>query len=185
MTIFFSSDHHFGHTNIIRYANRPFSSVEEMNETLIENHNKIVKPGDEVFFLGDFSFLREEDTIKIIKRLNGQKNLILGNHDRGISEYSERYIDNKLFRTISNYKKINRYGQKIILFHYSLRAWDCSHRSSWALWGHSHGSLKPYGKSVDVGVDSKYLTDEYRPVSFEEVKIFMDKQEMASADYGY
>jgi calcineurin-like phosphoesterase family protein len=78
--IFFSSDHHFGHNNIIRYCNRPFSSTEEMNEKLIENWNKVVGPQDFVYYLGDFS-LSFRSVEVYTKRLNGLKLLIPGNHD--------------------------------------------------------------------------------------------------------
>jgi calcineurin-like phosphoesterase family protein len=78
--IYFSSDHHFGHSNIIKYCNRPYSSVEEMNEKLIENWNATVKPEDTVYYLGDFS-LSTKPVKEITPKLNGHKLLIPGNHD--------------------------------------------------------------------------------------------------------
>lgn len=76
------SDTHFYHNNIIKYCNRPFSSVEEMNDTLIENWNSIVKPEDTVFHLGDFAFKKNvNNIIHIVDRLNGKIVLIKGNHD--------------------------------------------------------------------------------------------------------
>jgi calcineurin-like phosphoesterase family protein len=77
------SDTHFNHENIIRYSNRPFDNVHHMNETMVENWNKIVKPEDIVYHLGDVYFSKKPDSTMILSRLNGRKRLILGNHDDG------------------------------------------------------------------------------------------------------
>lgn len=164
--IYFSSDHHFFHNNVLQYCGRPFSSVEEMNEKLIENYNKIVTSKDQVYFLGDFSFGNKEETNKIIRRLNGNKFLILGNHDK--QNYKE-------FGWIKNYYELYVDNQCIVLNHYAQRTWNKAYHGSWHLFGHSHGKLEPFGKSVDVGVDSDWITNykEYRPFSFDEIKTFM------------
>ena len=80
--VFFYADPHFGHKNVIRYCNRPFTSVSEMNTQLIKNFNKVVGHDDVVYILGDFSFLNTISTTEILKSLNGYKFLIKGNHDR-------------------------------------------------------------------------------------------------------
>ena len=86
--IWLISDTHFGHENILGFIDsrtgkhiRPFSSVEEMDEVMIENWNKVIKPGDKVYHLGDVFMGPKDEFIKKWKRLNGQKRLILGNHD--------------------------------------------------------------------------------------------------------
>lgn len=79
---FFTSDTHFGHANIIKLCNRPFKDVEEMNEKLIENWNKVVSEDGTVFHLGDFAFGGSGLWNSVIPRLNGQIYLIIGNHDR-------------------------------------------------------------------------------------------------------
>lgn len=79
MTIFFTSDTHFSHANIIGYCNRPFSSVEEMDETIVDRWNAIVRPQDHIYHLGDVAMKRQH--LGIVKRLNGHKRLALGNHD--------------------------------------------------------------------------------------------------------
>jgi calcineurin-like phosphoesterase family protein len=183
MNTYFVSDTHYGHTNVIKYSKRPFGSVEEMNETLIENHNKIVKPGDEVYHLGDFAFLSDDKTIDIIKRLNGNIHFIFGNHDRNIMKSPSKFIGSKLFQSISHYKEINRNDTKIVLFHYGMRTWNKAHYGAFMLHGHSHGSLLPFGRSVDIGVDSKFITEEYRPVSLDEVTVFMSKQKFETVDH--
>lgn len=84
--IWFISDSHFHHANILKFTDdggkliRPgFQDVSHMNEHMIEKWNSVVKPGDKVYHLGDFSF--KNDIKDIVTRLNGRKRLILGNHD--------------------------------------------------------------------------------------------------------
>src|SRR5580698_5527626 len=88
--IFFTSDEHFGHQNIIKFCNRPFTSLDEMTETLIENHNKLVKKGDSVYHLGDMFWktFGQENAIKVLSRLNGQKFYIWGNHEELMEKHS-------------------------------------------------------------------------------------------------
>lgn len=178
----FTSDVHFGHNNIIKFCNRPFSSVEEMNEQLIERWNNVVKPNDTVWSLGDFAFLPYEQTKQIIKRLNGNLHMVLGNHCQKIAQNRKELISSGLVKEIHDYKEISVQTsagkQKICLFHYAQRAWNGSHYGSWQLFGHTHGDMEPYGKSVDVGIDSPFVTGqpEYRPFSLEEVEEFMRNQ---------
>lgn len=82
MTIWFTSDTHFGHKNIIRYANRPFDDVTHMNEMLVHNWNSVVHPDDTVYHLGDVALGPIRESLAYIRRLNGRKVLITGNHDR-------------------------------------------------------------------------------------------------------
>lgn len=176
----FQSDSHWEHAKIIQYVNRPFSSVEEMNEKLIENWNKVVQQYDEVYMLGDVAFCKYDQIIKIMKRLNGIKHLLLGNHDHHIVNHKKEFEDEKIFNTMDDYKEVSINKQKIIMSHYPFRSWNGMHHKnpSWMLHGHCHNSMEPLGKSVDVGVDSTYITGkaEYRPFHFDEIKRFMDKQ---------
>lgn len=173
MNTFFTSDTHWGHANIIKYSNRPYASVDEMNEALIKNWNAVVQPGDTVWHLGDVAFCQYPKLVSILGRLNGNKNLVLGNHDQTIISNSITLINEGLFNSIQNYKEIKHNGQMIVLFHYGQRVWNKSHHGSIMLYGHSHGSLPPFGKSVDVGVDCKEITSEYRPIAVEEVLQYM------------
>src|SRR3990167_7898211 len=83
MTDWAISDNHFFHSNIIlpTYSNRPFKHVDEMNEAMIENWNAKVAPDDTIRVIGDFSFGSAEKTANVLRRLNGTKILIEGNHD--------------------------------------------------------------------------------------------------------
>ena len=86
MTLFFTSDTHFGHANIIRLSNRPFGAVEDMNERIVENWNRVVGADDVVYHLGDAVMGKFEDNVSYLGRLNGKKFLVPGNHDRVFSQ---------------------------------------------------------------------------------------------------
>ena len=159
--IYFSADTHFSHENIIKYCNRPFENVEQMNETMISNWNKVVKSNDDIYFLGDFGLGTEKHLLPIYNRLNGRKFLIVGSHDRHSVKLPWSGID--------NIKVIHIEKIPITLCHYAMRTWHKSHFNSWHLYGHSHGRLQGFGKSFDVGVDAWNFT----PVSFHDVKAKM------------
>ena len=95
--IYFTSDHHFLHNNIIQYCNRPFSSVEEMNEYMIQKWNEKISDTDLIYYLGDFAIEKRDqekafiNIKKILERLKGQKILIAGNHDEVYLEIYQKY----------------------------------------------------------------------------------------------
>ncbi len=174
--IYFTSDIHENHKNIIKYSNRPYSSVEEMDEAIVKNWNDMVKPNDEIYHLGDFSFSRDHKHIAdFIKRLNGKKHFIWGNHDEELKKTLIKYPN--LATSADSYKELKIDKTLICLFHYGQRVWNKSHHGSIQLYGHSHGTLPPYGKSVDVGFDAKFITEGYRPISLDEVFDYMKTKE--------
>ncbi len=172
--VWFTSDQHYGHSNIIRFCNRPFNDVHEMNESLIKNHNSVVKTDDIVYYLGDFGFMDVDKLKNILVRLNGQKILIYGNHDKVIKGAVGAF--KSLFLHMTDYLEINVYGNKIILCHYPMLSWNGSGRGSIMLHGHSHGTSE-YGnlknsKILDVGVDCH----NYAPISAKEIFSKMSKR---------
>ncbi len=183
MTTYFTSDTHFDHSNIIRYSKRPFKNVSEMNETLIENWNKVVTNRDVVWHLGDFAMGNNSRRIAdIYSQLNGQINFIFGNHDKRRALMTA--APKSLFRDLYKWNDPNS-RQQVILCHYGMRVWEKHHHGTFHFYGHSHGSLQPFAKSVDVGVDSPYITGkpEYRPYSYEELKAFMDTRQIEVVDH--
>ena len=132
--IYFTSDLHFGHNNIIRFDNRPFAMVEEMDGELIRRWNNKVKSDDIVYILGDISWYNSEKTCAILSRLNGQKHLIKGNHDR-INGDIKRH-----FCSISDYKEIKVDDKDVILCHYPITFFNKHHYGSYHLYGHVHNS---------------------------------------------
>jgi len=168
--IFFTADEHFGHANIIKYCNRPFSNVEEMDEMIIAAHNRLVNNDDVVYHLGDFTLKRRSKAQQIIERLNGKQHIFIrGSHDRWLDDTAQHIFAQENAQRIIE-TKIE--GQIIVLCHYSMRVWHKSHYNSWQLFGHSHGLLKPIGKQWDVGVDN----NNFEPVSFEKLKKIMAKR---------
>lgn len=175
MSVFFTSDTHFSHFNIIRYSNRPFKTAEEMDEKLILNWNAKVKPGDDVYHLGDFAFGNTESAKKIKRRLNGNIHLIKGNHEKPALGMIGEFV------WVKDVAEVKVEGQSIFLSHYAHRVWNKSHHGTYHLYGHSHGSLPddPNSLSFDCGVDCH----NYAPLSFSEVKAIMAKKTFKPIDH--
>jgi len=162
MNLLFSSDMHYWHKNLS--IHRGFNSVEEMNELMIDNYNKKVTKKDHIYILGDFSFGTVEQTLVILNRLNGNKFLIIGNHDEKMLK--SREVVSK-FAWVKDYYKLRHNGLKIILSHYPFYKWNCSHYGSLMFHGHIHESkLDIEIKNLyNVGVDVNC----FEPVSLEEI----------------
>ena len=181
--IFFTSDTHWGHANIIKYSARPFADVDEMNAALIKNWNAVVKPTDTVWHLGDFAFMQFSKFKNVLWQLNGDIHFVRGNHDKMIDQNKVEILRQGKIKTIQDYAELKVAGKFIVLFHYGQRVWNKSHHGSIHLYGHSHGSLPPHGLSVDVGVDCKEITSEYRPIHLDEVIKYMDKRKSIVVDH--
>lgn len=155
-----------------------------MNEQLIRNWNNCVAPTDTVYSLGDFAFGKIGRIKEILSRLNGIIIMITGNHDEEIIKHKDSLIVDGFVHEIVPYKEIRIDGNFICLFHYGGRVWNRAHRGAWQLYGHSHGGLPPYGKSVDVGVDAPFVlgTAPYRPLSYNEIKAFMETRAIEIGD---
>ena len=163
---FFTADTHFNHKNVLKYCDRPWNTVEEMNEGLIGNWNETVGVGDVTYILGDFAFHGSEH---FLRRLNGVKVLVTGSHDGD----AKRATVKKLYAKVTPLEVLKEKGYPpITLCHYCMRTWDKSHFNSWMLYGHSHGRLKDVGKSYDVGVDC----NNFRPVTLGTVCSIMDSK---------
>lgn len=169
--IWFTSDTHYGHANILKYSKRPFDNIEQMNAALVDTWNQQVQPSDTIYHLGDVSFMDERKTYALLSRLNGNKILIYGNHDKMIKKSAEL---RSLFGSIHDYKEIyiDNIGSKggksaVIMSHFPMMTWNKAHHGSFMLHGHCHGNLTyPWkAKIMDVGVDPQG----YRPISAAEV----------------
>ena len=172
-------------------------SIRKHDRHLIENWNKLIQPNDAVYHLGDFCFGYAGDIHNILNQLNGRIHLIYGNHDREIRndpKLQERFVWCKdYFELEIPDKDASRGRQLIVLMHYAMRVWNKSHHSSFMLFGHSHGSLAddPYSKSMDIGIDNiakllspnDRLAEDYRPVTYEEVKKWMSKKQWKPIDH--
>lgn len=150
------ADLHFSHSNIIRFDSRPFNSVEEMNETLINNWNRAVKNGDTTYILGDFCWGKEPEWIEILNKLNGNKVLIRGNHD--LKQMSRNLKDKFLY--IKDRHEISDCGKKLILSHYPELAYKSSYNPNvFMLHGHVHFHT---GEAVLIRKWIKELQDSHK-----------------------
>lgn len=169
MNLFFTSDEHYGHRNIITYCNRPFADVVEMREALIANHNAVVPNSRDsvTIHLGDmfWNTVTYEEATATIHRLNGTHAYVLGNHDKLFG----KGLLGGCFADIVDVRMLRVNGRKIWLSHYAHRVWPEASKGSYHLFGHSHGALPPHGRSFDVGVDSWG----YTPLSFDYIDTLM------------
>ena len=178
--LFFTSDTHFHHANIIRFCDRPFRDVEEMDEILIRNWNEVVGPKDTVFHLGDFCLGGSAEWSKVLDRLNGKIHLIMGNHD--LKNFRQGFFGRFEEVTMQRYLRFKKVG--IYLNHHPFLCFEGGQRDNcWQLFGHVH--TRPHNTGVeaerlpllyptqyDVGVDN----NGFRPVSFHEIERIIQSQ---------
>jgi len=178
--LFFSSDEHFFHDNIIKYCNRPFHNATEMNEALISNWNNVVPEDGNVFMAGDFIHTGRIETVQnIIDRLNGKIWWILGNHC-----YQSKH-DRKIISDMVDGRQMdvatvlikNDNDQRLFISHYPHLYWT---RDTWHLHGHIHSGPNStssekapfHATRYDIGCDNNL----YKPISYQEVKDIINKQ---------
>lgn len=153
--VFFTSDTHFNDPRILRIDRRPFASLAHHDEALIAFWNETVGPDDEVWHLGDFSRGSKAGAEALLSRLNGCKNLIIGNNDGPDTTTASGWA------SAQHYAELTIDGMLLILCHYPFRTWNQMGKKSIDLHGHSHGKLKPLTRQFDVGVDAW----NFRPVA--------------------
>lgn len=154
--IFITSDTHFHHANIIRYCNRPFHSVAEMDEALVQNWNSVVRPQDKVYHLGDVYFPQKEKSDWLFGRLNGTKVLILGNHDAGKDQTLLKH-----FSRIYAWRFLKEFG--LLLTHVPVHPSSLSEKLKWNIHGHIHNKESPPGRYKNACVEM----NEYTPQPIE------------------
>lgn len=151
------SDTHFGHTNIIKYCDRPFKSVEEMDDTIIKNWNSVVRDGDIVYHLGDVYMGKAPG---FLNNLKGRKRLILGNHDNGRDQLLQR-----VFQKIDVWRMFPEFG--LLLTHVPVHTNTLSEKCPVNVHGHIHNNEKDYGKQYrNVSVE----VVDYTPVNIENLR---------------
>jgi calcineurin-like phosphoesterase family protein len=189
--IFFTSDIHFGHKNILRFTQRGklVGSVEEMDGAIIANWNKMITPEDTVYILGDVAMCNMKYAEECLRSLNGELHLIVGNHDKGIVNSAAR----KQFKSMQDYKRITvpvqdlyskeqgiNYGadRTIVMFHYPIYEWDGIQYGNYHLHGHTHGNINGAvpGRVVDIGLDGPLAVGTLAPVSLDQVVEYMERQ---------
>jgi len=173
------SDLHFGHEGVIRFDNRPFSNIEEMEEILIKNWNNVVNKNDITYILGDFCWKKEDEWKRILKLLKGNKVLIQGNHDpKNMSTELK-----KMFQDIKPYKEIVDKNRHVIMSHYPILFYRNSFNPNYyMLCGHVHSTQESdfldkwkeelkesgsQGKIINVGCMKQWMN--YTPRTLDEL----------------
>jgi len=185
--IWFIADTHFYHKNVMKYEDRPFENVYEMNKTMIENWNRVVKPGDIIYHLGDFAMCGKSWEKNLLDQLNGVKFLIKGNHDGSATRmrdigFTEVY--DRLELTIA--------GQKVLLCHYPYLVTENleflknrgekyknmfiasrpKNEGLWLIHGHNHSTWKIQENMINVSVENW----DYTPVHISEIERIINGQ---------
>lgn len=166
--IYFTSDTHFGHENVIRFCNRPFACAEEMDEVMVANWNSRVRGNDTVYIIGDM-FMHAERPEQILKRLKGKKRLIIGNHDGG---WMKKLDLSKYFESIDKFLETSDGQHAMTMCHYPLLSWNHARRT-YMVHGHIHNDKTPdfwpliaaRDNVLNAGVD----VNGFMPVTFDEM----------------
>lgn len=189
MTRFYISDLHFYHKNVIRLDDRGFEDLDEMHEYMIKQWNKKVHKNDEVVILGDLCWGRAEQANEIIKRLNGKKFLIIGNHDHFVDE---KNFDKTLFQSIDYYREFKDNKRTVICSHYPIVCYNKQFHKingkpkAYMLHGHIHNTkevdyIDEYRKIVEADVTRNCYTtqtpdgdvvEKQEPVPFNMINCF-------------
>lgn len=177
--IFFTADTHFDHTRIIELSHRPFGSRDEMNQTMIDNWNSMVAPGDTVYHIGDFAFAKQDRITQLLGMLNGHKHLVEGNHD---DEHARRA---KGWASVRHYYRVRKaLATSIILFHFPIEIWDRRHKGSIHLFGHIHEV--PLERQTELRHNVGMDYNDFKPVPIEEIQRIAEERAgiAMSADWG-
>ena len=165
---YYTSDLHFGYERILTLCNRPFATIDEMNEAIIRNFNEILNKDDILMILGDVSCYGVNPA-ELLSRINGKKVLIAGNHD---AEPLHHKSFCKCFVDIREHEIIRDNNTKIFLHHYPMAEWDGYYKGIWHFYGHVHNSdqgagflMNYYPTAVNVGVD----VNDFRPKTAKEL----------------
>lgn len=180
--VFFTSDHHFGHANIIEFESKRshFSDIKEHDDFLIDAWNSTVSKSDTVYHLGDFAWRGKELFKVVARKLNGNIHLIRGNHDDRLN----RIQNAKVFASVSDIKQVTIDKQKFVLCHYPILSWPAAHHGSIHLHGHCHGNLEKgimSGPYMDVGIDCE--GNPMHPMTLEEVLDRLPKDKYNPRDH--
>lgn len=184
--VYFWSDLHFFHGNILKYQpNRPWASVEEMNEAIVENWNNKVPGNSITFVLGDVALggkNRGNDVANLLRRINSQILLVPGNHDNYIFDNKECMRQMRVLPPLKEISVIDgSERQHVVLCHFPILSWHRYAQGAFHLFGHTHGNLTTNpGLSMDVGIDTNPRQE---PYSFAEIKQIMSKKKIEFVDH--
>ena len=180
MTAFFTSDQHFNHAGILKFTDRPWVNVNEMNDGIVAAWNAVVGPRDVVWVLGDFAYHSADfDMLSIFKSLRGKKNLVIGNHDE-----KNKSVMSLGWERIERLHTFRENGVRLELCHYPLASWKNAHNGSLMLHGHSHGNMKEnVPHRFDVGIDALGAQFNHGPIPVEAIVAIAATQTFQPVDH--
>lgn len=163
------SDLHFGHANAIKFENRPFANVDEMDRCMIQLWNNRVSADDDVYILGDFCFKSGKTPDWYLRQLKGHKHLIIGNHDKITldCENAAKYLE-----SVDKMLHVSDEGKQICLCHFPIADWNKARHGSWHIYGHIHdnkGAEYQFMKSRERALNAAASINHYTPASFQEL----------------
>ena len=167
--IYYISDLHFGHRNVIGMDGRPFETIEEMDETLIRLWNERVTDEDDVYIVGDFAYRNGNTASWYLRRLKGRKHLVIGNHDRLTIQ------DPKAMAYFSSVEKMNRVidnERKVSLCHFPVAEWNGKRYGGYHVHGHLHNrrdDVYAFMSRFDKALNAGCMLNGYRPVTLDEL----------------
>ena len=168
--IYYVGDLHFGHQSAIKFDNRPFSSVEEMDQILIELWNKKIGNKDLVYVVGDFAYRNTKSFDWYLKQLKGKKYLIIGNHDNKLLKDSTAI---SYFEGVDKMCHVKDDGKNICICHYPLAEWNGMYHGTYHVYGHIHNSTNAtfqFMRTLDRALNCGVAINGYAPVTFQEME---------------
>ncbi|MFV0439805.1 MAG: hydrolase [Lachnospirales bacterium] len=166
---YYISDTHFGHKNVIKLDCRPFNDINEMDNALITNWNSIVNDDDDVWILGDLCFRSGKDSSYYLRKLNGKKHLIIGNHDKEVL-INKKACD--CLDTIEKMYHIKDGNHDIVLCHFPIADWNGRHKGSYHIYGHIHNmknEVSDFMNKLGNAYNAGCMINNYIPVTLNEL----------------
>ena len=184
--VFFTSDFHLFHNNVLKFDNRPFADIHEMHTAIETRWNEVVGPNDIVIYLGDLSFARKEDKAYVegmMHSLNGEIHFVMGNHDKweDIKKFTmfksqQDYLEvrithwNEEVEFMGPYKKVET---TFVCMHYPIFSWNKMHHGVYHVHGHCHGNIH-HGEEAGFYtgrrvIDAGCMLHDYYPISYTKI----------------
>lgn len=166
---YYIADTHFGHANVIRHDNRPFSSIEEMDRAIIENWNTRVENSDDIYIVGDFIYRGEHGPEWYLKQLHGRKHFIIGNHDGAVLKNKDAL---KHFVEIDKMMHVIDGRNHICLCHFPIAEWNGYYKGHYHIYAHIHNNTNDvyyFMKKYDRALNAGCMINNYMPVTFNEL----------------
>ena len=168
--VYYTSDLHLGHANVIRHCSRPFISADEMDAVLIKNWNDKVHANDTVYIVGDFLFRAKRPAEEYLAELKGKKHLIVGNHDK----YWMKKVDlSGWFESVSPMLFVTDRGRTATLCHYPMMSWPGMSKGGYMVYGHIHNNTDavywPLIASCELMLNAGTDINGFAPVTLEEM----------------